>query len=250
MQALILLMIAVLGACVGSFLNVLIFRIPRKEEFVRTPSHCMECGRRLQWFELIPVVSWLLQKGRCRGCGSRLSPQYPVVEAANALAWLLTAQLFRQDPLRIALYCALFSLLLVIAFIDWRTFEIPAGLNLAIGVLGAVQLAADAANWRLYVIGLFSVSLVFLLLWFITGGAGIGLGDVKLVAAAGLLLGWPRMIPAILAGSFTGVVIHSLRMKKGAGRKLAFGPYLALGIWFSALFGEDLIVAYLGLFGL
>ena len=162
----------------------------------------------------------------------------------------LTAQLFRQDPLRIALYCALFSLLLVIAFIDWRTFEIPAGLNLAIGVLGAVQLAADAANWRLYVIGLFSVSLVFLLLWFITGGAGIGLGDVKLVAAAGLLLGWPRMIPAILAGSFTGVVIHSLRMKKGAGRKLAFGPYLALGIWFSALFGEDLIVAYLGLFGL
>ena len=250
MQAFVLIFIALLGACVGSFLNVLIFRIPQREEYIRTPSHCMACGHRLKWFEMVPVVSWLLQRGQCRSCGTRISLQYPIVEAANALAWLLSALFYWQEPLRLVLYCTLFSILLVIAVIDWRTFEIPAGLNLTIGILGVIQLAADMENWRVYLIGMFSVSLVFLLLWFFTGGAGLGLGDVKLVAAAGLLLGWLRMIPAILVASISGVVLHGLRMRRGAGRKLAFGPYLALGIWLSALFGNRLIHAYLGLFGL
>lgn len=245
-----LLLLTLLGVCVGSFCNVLIFRLPKGEEFVRTPSHCMSCGHRLAWYELLPLVSWLAQRGKCRACGSPVSRQYPAVEALNGAAWLLTGRLLWGDPIHIILYCALFSALLVLAVIDWRTFEIPNGLNLAILLLGAAQLAMDMENWKSYLIGMLSVSLFFLLLWFITGGSGMGLGDVKLMAAAGLLLGWQRILLAMLIGSAAGAAIHSVRMLRGSGRKLAFGPYLAAGIWISALFGEWLINAYLGLFGL
>lgn len=246
----IYIMTLLLGLCVGSFLNVLIYRIPLEQEFVKTPSHCMSCGHPLKWYELIPVFSWVAQGGKCRSCGVRLSAQYPIVEALNGSMWLLTAVLFKGDWMTVALYCGLFSMLLVLSVIDWRTYIIPNGINLTIFVLGLVRLATDFANWPAYIIGMASVSLVFLLLHILTGGNGLGMGDVKLVAAAGLLLGWPKMILAVLVGSVSGAVIHSIRMKGGAGHKLAFGPYLAAGIWFSALVGQPLISAYLSLFGL
>ena len=239
-----------LGLCVGSFLNVLIYRLPKEEEFVRTPSHCMTCGHELKWYELFPVFSWVIQGGKCRACGVKLSAQYPIVEALNGTMWLITALLYKGDLLTTGLYCALFSLLLVITVIDWRTFTIPNGLNLAILILGVIRLVTDLSNWPLYIIGMLSVSSVFLLFHILTGGAGLGMGDVKLVGAAGLLLGWPRMILAVLIGSVSGAVIHSVRMKGGAGRKLAFGPYLAVGIWISALLGNQILTAYLSLFGL
>lgn len=250
MEFSIYIMTLLLGLCVGSFLNVLIYRIPLEQEFVKTPSHCMSCGHPLKWYELIPVFSWVAQGGKCRSCGVRLSAQYPIVEALNGSMWLLTAVLFKGDWLTVALYCGLFSMLLVLSVIDWRTYIIPNGINLTIFVLGLVRLATDFANWPTYIIGMASVSLVFLLLHILTGGNGLGMGDVKLVAAAGLLLGWPKMILAVLVGSVSGAVIHSIRMKGGAGHKLAFGPYLAAGIWFSALVGQPLISAYLSLFGL
>ena len=93
MTCLLLLLWTALGLCVGSFCNVLIFRLPRGEEFVKTPSHCMACGHRLRWYELIPVASWLMQGGKCRACGEKISAQYPVVEALNGGAWLLAAWL-------------------------------------------------------------------------------------------------------------------------------------------------------------
>ena len=250
LSTLIFIFLFLLGLCVGSFLNVLIYRLPKNEEFVRTPSHCMTCGHELKWYELIPVFSWLAQGGKCRACGVKLSPQYPIVEAINGTMWLFTAILYRGDWLTVSLYCALFSLLLVITVIDWRTFTIPNGLNLSILILGIVQLVTNLPDWRLYVIGMFSVSLVFLAMHILTGGAGLGMGDVKLMAASGLLLGWPRMILTVLIGSVSGVIIHSVRMKRGAGRKLAFGPYLAAGLWISALFGNQILTAYLSLFGL
>lgn len=173
-----------------------------------------------------------------------------MVEALNGGAWLLAAWLYQAEPLRAVLYSLLFSLMTVVALIDWRTFEIPNGVNLAVFLLGVVQLAADPQHWKTYVIGMFSVSLLFLLLWFLTGGNGLGMGDVKLMAAAGLLLGWQRILLAMIVGSVSGAIIHSIRMTRGAGRKLAFGPYLAAGIWVAALVGDRLIGAYLGLFGL
>lgn len=250
MESLLIVILVLAGLCVGSFCNVLIFRIPKGEEFVKTPSHCMACGHQLKWYEMIPVVSYAAQKGKCRACGAKLSPQYPAVELLNGAMWLAAALLFRGDWLHTLLYCALFSILMVLAFIDWRTFEIPNGLNAAIAVLGLVQLVFDLQNWKLYVIGAFSVSLFFLLLWFLTAGKGLGFGDVKLMAAAGLLLGWQRILLAMIVGSVAGAIIHIIRMKHGAGRRLAFGPYLAAGIWLSALLGNQLIGAYLSLFGL
>ena len=250
MDLIILVMLTLLGLCVGSFCNVLIYRLPKGEEFVKTSSHCMTCGHSLSWYELIPLVSWLIQGGKCRKCGVKLSAQYPIVEALNGGMWLLTGILYRGDWLTVGLYCGLYSLLMVLSVIDWRTFTIPNGINLAILILGVIRLVTDLGNWPVYLIGLVSVSLVFLLLHILPGGNGLGMGDVKLVGAAGLLLGWPKMLLAVLVGSLSGAIIHSVRMKGGAGRKLAFGPYLAAGIWFSALVGGRIITAYLSLFGL
>lgn len=250
MDALILTILTVFGLCVGSFLNVLIYRIPKGEEFVKTPSHCMTCGHNLSWYENIPVVSWLLQGGKCRACGVKLSAQYPIVEALNGAMWLLTGLLYRGDWLTVGLYCVLFSMLLVLSVIDWRTFTIPNGINLVIFLLGVVRLITDLDHWVSYVIGLVSVSLVFLLMHLATHGNGLGMGDVKLVAGAGLLLGWSSMLLAVVIGSLSGAIIHSVRMRRGADRKLAFGPYLAAGIWIAALGGQQIVDAYFGLFGL
>ena len=167
---------------------------------------------------------------------------------AGAAGWLACG--LTQDLLHALLYGALFSLLTAVFVIDWRIYEIPNPLNLAILVLGGVQLALDLGNWSLYVIGMFSVSLIFLALWFLTRGAGIGMGDVKLMGAAGLLLGWPRTLLAMLLGSILGSVIHIARMRFGASSRLAFGPYLSMGLMISAWFGSGMIAAYLGLFGL
>lgn len=246
----ILILLTLVGACVGSFCNVLIYRIPKEEEFVKTPSHCMTCGHELKWYELIPVVSWLIQGGKCRKCGAKLSAQYPIVEALNALMWLAAGVLFRGDWVTVGLYCVLYSMLMVLSVIDWRTYIIPNGINLVIFLLGIVRVLTDLHNWLGYLIGMLAVSLVFLGLHVATGGNGLGMGDVKLVAAAGLLIGWQNMLLAVIIGSLSGAVIHSIRMKGGAGKKLAFGPYLAAGIWIAALFGQLLINAYLGLFGL
>ena len=249
-KALGLICLTLLGICFGSFTNVLIFRLPRNEEFVKTPSHCLSCGHRLSWYENIPILSFLMQKGRCRSCGVRLSLQYPLVEALTGLMWLLTGLLLWGNWIPMGLYCLLFPLLETVTVIDWRTFEIPNGLSAAIAVLGLVRLLTDLGRWPLYLIGALSVSLLFLLLWFLTGGKGLGLGDVKLMAAAGLLLGWPKTILSMLIGSVAGVIIHLIRMRHGSGNKLAFGPYLSAGIWVSALLGDAIIGAYLGLFGL
>lgn len=168
---------------------------------------------------------------------------------AGALGWLLSA-LTAADTLHALLYGLLFTLLTAVAVIDWRIFEIPNGVNLAILALGAVQLAMDLGNWKLYIIGMFSVSLLFLALWALTRGAGLGMGDVKLMAAAGLLLGWPRTVLAMLLGCILGSVIHLIRMRGGEGKRLAFGPYLSAGIMLAAWWGSSMILAYLSLFGL
>lgn len=247
MPTIIVLLWAVLGLCVGSFCNVLIFRIPKGEEFVRSHSHCMTCGHVLRWYENIPLVSWLALGGRCSTCKAPISKQYPIVEAVNGFCWLL-AVLVGGDWVTAVLLSLLSSILLVLALIDWRTFTIPNGLNLAILVLGVVRVITDGANWLHYLIGMVSVGGLFLLLHVLTGGRGLGMGDVKLMGAAGLLLGWMNILLAMIIGSVSGAVIHSVRMRKGAGSKLAFGPYLALGIWVAAFFGDAMWSAYLGLF--
>lgn len=236
------------GITIGSFLNVCILRIPQKEDIVLKPSHCIKCGKVLKWYELIPLLSFCIQRGRCRGCLAKISLQYPLIELGNGLAyiWIFMVNGWNPESVLFSL-CA--SVLIVISVIDWRTFEIPAGCNMIIGILGIFRMILDFAHWYDYVIGFFAVSSLFAVVYLLSKGRGIGGGDIKLMAAAGLLIGWQKILLALMIGSIAGSVIHLTLMKlKGKDRVLAFGPYLALGIFTAMLYGEQIIAAYLGLF--
>lgn len=238
------------GICVGSFLNVLAFRLPKGESIVTGPSHCMTCGHRLKWYELIPVLSFVIQGGKCRSCGTRLSPQYPLVEAANGLAWV-AIYLLNGLSWDTCLGFGLVSALIAVSLIDARTQEIPAGLNIFIACLGALRIATDPHHFLLYLIGGAAISVPLLIILLLSGGAGIGGGDVKLMAAAGLILGWKNIILAFLLACILGAIIHPIRMKFfHAGRVLAMGPYLSAGIMVAFLWGDAMISWYLGMMGL
>ena len=243
-------MIFLIGISIGSFLNVCIYRIPKKEDIVFERSHCMSCGNVLKWYELIPLFSFLVQGGKCRNCKTKLSVQYPLIELLNGLiyVWIFMAKGFQPESI---LFCICASVLIVISVIDWRTYEIPFGCNIIIGILGIVRVFLNLAHWYDYVIGFFAVSGLFLIIYWITKGRGIGGGDIKLMAAAGLLLGWQNILLALMIGSIAGSVIHLTLMKvQGKDRVLAFGPYLAFGIFTAMLYGNEIITWYLSMFNL
>lgn len=234
------------GCVIGSFCNVCIFRIPEGETVVTTPSHCMHCGYQLKWYDLIPVASWLFLGGKCRKCGHELSAQYPLIEAVNGALYVLIFWVNELAPWESVLLCLLASALLVLAVIDARTFEIPLGINIFISVLGLVQLFLHRGIWYEHVIGFLLVSGILELMVICSKGRAMGGGDVKLMAAAGLFLGWKKILLAFVLGCILGAVIHVCRMRFcGADRKLAFGPYLAAGILAAALWGEPIIHWYI-----
>ena len=244
----IILILFLYGIVIGSFINVLIYRVPKKENIVTKRSHCMECGYQLKWYDLIPIFSYLFLRGRCRKCGARISVQYPIIEAVNGILYVLLFLKYRLS-IETLLYCLLFSALLALSIIDFRTFEIPVGFNYFILVLGIARVVTDYRNWLLYVIGLVSVSAVLLLIFLITKGRGIGGGDVKLMAATGLLLGWKLNVLGFVIGCILGAVIHVIRMKVSKeGRTLAMGPYLSAGIAISVFFGAEIVSWYVSFF--
>jgi leader peptidase (prepilin peptidase)/N-methyltransferase len=234
------------GITIGSFLNVLIYRIPKKEDFVKARSHCMSCGYQLEWYDLIPLFSWLFLRGRCRKCKTKISIQYPLIEALNGIMYFATFMVF-DVSITTLLYCLMFSSLIALSVIDFRTYEIPVGFNVFILVLGAIRVITDYHSWPEYIIGLVSVSVPLLLIFYATKGRGIGGGDVKLMAAAGLLLGWKLIVLAFFLGCLLGSVIHIARMKiSGESHVLALGPYLSAGIVIACFAGEKMISAYIG----
>ena len=236
---------ALYGIVIGSFLNVLILRLPLKESITLKRSHCMTCGHTLSWYELIPLFSYLFLGGKCRHCKAHISVQYPIVEAANGILYVIFF-LAKGITIETFLYCLCASALLALSVIDWRTKEIPFGFILFILTLGLVRLFTDLGNWSQYVIGLFAVSGFLLLIYLVTKGRGIGHGDIKLMAATGLLLGWKLNIIAFIMACIIGAVVHLIRMAvKKAGRKLAFGPYLSVGFFIAMIWGEQLVSWYL-----
>ena len=236
---------ALYGIVIGSFLNVLILRLPLKESITLKRSHCMTCGHTLSWYELIPLFSYLSLGGKCRHCKAHISVQYPIVEAANGILYVVFF-LAKGITVETFLYCLAASALLALSVIDWRTQEIPLGFILLILTLGLVRLFTDLENWSQYVIGLFAVSVFLLLIDLVTKGRGIGHGDIKLMAATGLLLGWKLIIIAFIMACIIGTVVHLIRMAvKKVGRKLAFGPYLSMGICIAMIWGEQLVSWYL-----
>jgi leader peptidase (prepilin peptidase)/N-methyltransferase len=197
---------------------------------------------------MVPVFSWLFLRGRCRKCKEPISPQYPIIEAANGMLYLLVF-VVNGFSVQSILYCLLMSALLVLSVIDWRTYEIPIGINIFILCLGILQVITDYKNWMNYLAGFLCISILLELILLISRGRAIGGGDVKLMAAAGLLLGWKQIILAFLLGCIIGSVIHLLRMKlSGADRVLAMGPYLSAGIAIAALWGEQMLNWYLNLY--
>ncbi len=243
------------GLVIGSFLNVCIYRIPLGHSLSKQPSHCMSCGYHLRWFDLIPLFSWLFLRGRCRKCKAKISPQYPLVEAANGILYLV---IFVVCGIGVesVLYCLMASALLALSVIDFRTFIIPIGFNIFILFLGIANLIyriafCDEPNLWLYIIGLFAVSGLLGLLYLGSKGRAIGGGDVKLMGAAGFLIGWKLILVAFVFGCILGSVCHIIRMKVSkADRVLAMGPYLSIGILLAVLCGDAFLNWYLPFVGL
>lgn len=236
------------GIVIGSFLNVCIYRIPRKENISTTRSHCMNCGYGLKWYDLIPIFSFIFLKGKCRKCSEKISIQYPIIECLNGILYVL---IFMTHGFWIEsiIFCALTSALIVLSVIDFRTFEIPIGINIFIGILGMIRVALDLENIVEYIIGFCCVSGFLLFIYFLTKGRGIGGGDIKLMAVCGLILGYKFIILGFILGCIIGSVIHLIRMKiSNKDHILAFGPYLAMGIVLSLLYGDQLLHWYLGFY--
>lgn len=244
----IYIMIFLYGIVIGSFLNVCILRIPEGESIVTGRSHCDSCNTKIKWYDLIPVFSYFILRGRCRKCKTKISIQYPMLEALNGILYVLVFYCIGLSLLSV-IYCLAVSALLVLSVIDLRTNTIPFGINIFIFIMGLARLALDYKNFVTYIIGFFAVSFFLYLIYLVTKGKGMGGGDIKLMAAAGLLLGWKLILLAFFLGCIYGSIIHPLRMKfSKQGKVLAFGPYLSAGILTAILIGDRMINWYLGYF--
>ena len=244
------IIIVIFGITIGSFLNVCIYRIPLGESIVMASSHCMTCGWKLKWYDMVPVFSWLVLGGKCRNCKSKISVQYPIIEGVNGILYVVICAVNGLEWSSM-IYCFMASALLVLSIIDWRTYEIPFGINVFLFVLGVAMTILDRGNLAEHLIGMICVSGLLGILYLLTGGRAIGGGDIKLMFACGLILGWKLILLAFFLGCIIGSVVHIIRMSvKKAGRMLAMGPYLSAGILLAALWGNAWINWYLSLLGL
>ena len=250
LQICIYVIVFLYGIIIGSFLNVVVVRVPRGESIVKVRSHCENCGYQLKWFDLIPIFSYLFLGGKCRKCKAKISAQHLIMEVLNGILYVITF-FIAGVSLHTCLLCLLFSALLALSIIDFKTYEIPVGFQYVIFVLAILQTVLDFSNWSEHVIGFFAVSVLLYLIYKISNGTAIGGGDVKLMAVCGLFIGWKLIILAFLLGCIVGSVVHILRMKlSGESHVLAMGPYLSVGVFVAALWGEKILTWYLGILGI
>ena len=282
--AALILVCVLFGLLVGSFLNVVIHRIPKMMEatwrqearelleqpapkdeaeppifnLVTPGSHCPHCNHRIRWYENLPVVSWALLKGRCSGCKAAISKRYPIIELLTALVAGLCAWRFGYDPWLIFMLYGSFTLL-ALAVIDLDTTLLPddltypllwAGLLAAVLGISPVSLSDAVIGAMAGYLALWSLYWVFKLL---TGKEGMGYGDFKLLAALGAWLGWQYLPVVVLLSSVVGLVFAVSMMASGSVKRdqgIPFGPYLAIAGWIALLWGEAIVSSYLGLFNL
>lgn len=242
---------AVLGAIVGSFLNVVAYRLPRKESLLHPPSRCPECGTPIKPYDNVPVLGWLWLRGKCRACGAKISPRYPLVEAITGVLCALCVLVYGADsdvwaPL-------LFVLLLVpITLIDLEHHIIP-NVLLIIGAVGALVLLLlfDSDSLVEHLIAA-AAAFAFFFLAALVYPAGMGMGDVKLAGVMGLFLGRavaPAIFAALIAGTVIGgLIIARYGMAEGRKKGIPFGPWLAFGSLVGLFVGEDLVDWYLDTF--
>ncbi|MCU5781851.1 leaderpeptidase and N-methyltransferase [Alcanivorax balearicus MACL04] len=276
--ALLIIFCTVFGLLVGSFLNVVIHRVPRMmertwrreaQEVLELPieetspynlvvprSRCPHCDHAIRWHENIPVISWLLLKGRCSACGQGISARYPLIELLSALIAAVCAWQFGYGSWLVFILFASFTLL-ALAAIDLDTTLLPdamtfpllwAGLLAALLGISPVSLPDAVVGAMAGYLSLWSLYWVFKL---VTGKEGMGYGDFKLLAALGAWLGWQYLPLVILLSSVVGLVFAIGMMANGGlkkGQGIPFGPYLAIAGWIALLWGERIVGAYLGLF--
>jgi leader peptidase (prepilin peptidase)/N-methyltransferase len=249
---LVLFFALLLGAIVGSFLNVVILRLPSEDESIVFPaSHCPRCQNILSWYENIPVISFLALRGRCRHCHERISLQYPVVEICMAL---LSAALVHRFGLSItsAGYSIFCAALLVIIWIDIEHQIIPDVISLPGILLGFIfSLVSPALTWQDSLIGLFlggGVLYAIALLYYLwKKQEGMGGGDIKLLAMIGAFLGWQALPFVIFASSLLGAtigIIAMIQQGKGGKTRIPFGPFLSLAALAYLFFAEQVNQLY------
>ena len=268
----------VFGLLVGSFLNVVIYRVPAGKSIVSPPSTCPRCGARIRWYDNIPVVSWLVLRGKCRDCGSSISLRYPLVELGTGVLFTVVGLGFPVGEVStgptvgagfgfaasiVALLAFLYlaAVSVALAMIDLDTSTLPNKLVLPVYPVGVLLLGSASVlsgeYWPLAQagIGMVALLLLYLLLAIVKPG-GMGMGDVKLAGALGLFLGWlgwsTLLVGAFSAFIFGGLFAIALLLLGKTGRKsrIPFGPWMLLGAWVGTLAGDEIAGWYLGLFGL
>jgi leader peptidase (prepilin peptidase)/N-methyltransferase len=267
--------LALLGLLVGSFLNVVVHRLPLMLErgwkresaellgvaaepseplTLSTPrSRCPSCGHAIAWYENIPVLSFIWLRGRCSACKTPISPRYPIVEVLTGLLFGAVGWRFGAQPMAL-LWCAFVAVLLALAAIDWDTTLLPDSLTLPMLWAGLV---ASVMGWTIplpmavwgAVVGYLSLWSVYWLFKLTTGKEGMGFGDFKLLAALGAWLGWQMVLPIVLGASVIGAIV-GIAMKLSSalreGRYVPFGPFLA-GAGLVVLFaGSERVLGWLG----
>jgi leader peptidase (prepilin peptidase)/N-methyltransferase len=267
--------LALLGLCIGSFLNVVIHRLPlmlergwRRESadllgvkveeaepvtLASPPSRCPSCGHRIAWYENLPVLSYVVLRGRCSSCKAPISARYPVIEILTAALFALIAWRFGPQPVAL-LWCAFAAVLVALAGIDWDTTLLPDSMTLPLLWAGLV---ASALGWTLpltdalwgAVAGYLSLWSIYWLFKLTTGKEGMGFGDFKLLAATGAWLGVKMLLPIVLAASLIGAVIGIVMKLSAAlreGRYVPFGPFLAGAALLVMLAGQARVLVWLG----
>jgi leader peptidase (prepilin peptidase) / N-methyltransferase len=262
MQLIITIYIAVFGLVIGCFLNVCIYRIPTKQSIMRPPSHCTSCDTRLRPLDLVPVFSYIFLRGKCRYCGGRVSARYPLVEGLTAAMFVL---LYFRFSFSVEYLAAIFlsCILICVAFIDFDLKLIPNGF-VVVGLLGglalfvynlfySVSLFGDS-TWYNPLIGMVGGT-GFLILVSVVGSIffnsadAMGMGDVKLLAVVGLFVGWRLTLVtifiAIILAATTCLILMILKKINGKST-VAFGPFIALGVFIAIMYGWNIIELYLG----
>lgn len=245
------------GICIGSFLNVVIIRLPRHESLIKRASHCMTCGTKIRPIDLIPVFSWLFLKGKCHSCGEKISPRYPIVESLNGIMYVLTFIILDINAKAI-ITCLLMSLLIVVGFMDWDTREIDmivVGLIFVLSVPAAVF--TDDVTLTSRIIGAFIISVPFFIIGevsrpiirkkFDDDFRAIELGDTILMFAAGALLGTQAVIVSALIGIVIAAVGGIILKAVTKDSTFPFGPWLSIGIAIAMLWGNQIAQWYIGL---
>jgi leader peptidase (prepilin peptidase)/N-methyltransferase len=239
---------ALFGLLIGSFLNVVAWRLPRGESLIKPRSKCPGCDTQLKAYDNIPLFSWLALRGRCRGCNEKISARYPVVEAVTAALYVLVVALKHDDVLQLVLGLVLVTFLVPIAVIDLDLKIIPNKLTAPAAVLAVALGAVLEPSYLPEQLAAGAGALIFFLLPTLIHQKGMGMGDVKLVAVLGLYLGRavaPAIFIALILGVVVGAAIIAMKgVSDGRRTKVPFGPFLAIGALVAFFVGDGIVDSY------